>query len=135
VARRSKGDAPEQADVYLADSMGEMGLWYALCDVVFLGGSFSDAGGHNPYEPAQAGCAILCGPKVANFADVYAEFEAKEAISIVKSPKRLSAALQSLIQNPAVRAAQADQAKALAHSSGQEIQDLAQTLLTQTLDQ
>ncbi|MCZ8151682.1 MAG: 3-deoxy-D-manno-octulosonic acid transferase, partial [Rhodobacteraceae bacterium] len=53
VARRSLGESPEGAEVYLADTLGEMGLWFALAPVSFLGGSLvADVGGHNAYEPA-----------------------------------------------------------------------------------
>lgn len=75
VAARSLGEVPGPGDaVYLADSFGEMGLWYRLCPVVFMGGSFGPVSGHNPWEPAHFGAAILHGPNVANFAADYEDF-------------------------------------------------------------
>ncbi len=72
VPRRSAGVWPEPgAPVYLADSLGELGAWYALTDVVFLGGSLREIGGHNPFEVAQAGAAIVSGRHVANFAETF----------------------------------------------------------------
>lgn len=65
MARRSKGEAPE-ADVYLADTMGEMPLWYQLAGRVFIGGTLLSLGGHTPYEPAAFGCALQHGPDVVN---------------------------------------------------------------------
>ena len=60
VAQRSRGDAlTEDTQVYLADTLGEMGLWYRLSPIVFMGGSLREIGGHNPYEPAVFGAAIL----------------------------------------------------------------------------
>ena len=57
--------------VYLADTMGETGTWYALADFVFLGGSLVDIGGHNPFEPAISEAAVITGPYVRNFAETY----------------------------------------------------------------
>ena len=69
--RRSAGALPE-GPVYLADTLGELGSWYALAPFVFLGGSLEPVGGHNPYEVAQAGAAVLSGPHVFNFTDTFA---------------------------------------------------------------
>ena len=51
--------------------MGELGLWYNLSNIVFLGGSIVDIGGHNPYEPCRFGTAIMHGPFVYNFQEIY----------------------------------------------------------------
>lgn len=71
-ARRSKGDAPTPRDrVLLADTMGEMGLWLRLADVVYLGGGNApDIGGHNPLEPVRLRRPVLTGPDVFNFAGI-----------------------------------------------------------------
>jgi 3-deoxy-D-manno-octulosonic-acid transferase len=61
VTRRSEGGEPVEA-VWLADTMGETGLWFRLAPVVFLGGSLVPVGGHNPWEAAQCGAALLIGP-------------------------------------------------------------------------
>lgn len=58
--------------VYMADTLGETGTWYALCPIVFLGGSLKEIGGHNPFEPAQAGAAVITGPGFFNFAETFA---------------------------------------------------------------
>ena len=59
-AQRSKGDPITQnTQIYLADTIGEMGLWFALSNTVFLGGSIANIGGHNPFEPIAMGCAIV----------------------------------------------------------------------------
>ena len=57
--------------VYIADTLGETGTWYALCHIVFLGGSLKEIGGHNPYEPVQAGAAVITGPGYFNFAETF----------------------------------------------------------------
>ena len=72
LARRSAGAWPEQdSQVYLADTLGETGTWYAAAPIVFLGGSLKPIGGHNPFEPAQAGAAVLTGPGYFNFTETY----------------------------------------------------------------
>ncbi|WP_375258894.1 3-deoxy-D-manno-octulosonic acid transferase [Citreimonas sp.] len=75
VARRSRNEAPRDADIYLADTMGEMPLWYALAGRVFVGGTLVARGGHTPYEPAAFGAALLHGPDVANHAAPFARLE------------------------------------------------------------
>jgi 3-deoxy-D-manno-octulosonic-acid transferase len=75
-ARRAEGALPAPGDaVYIADTMGEMGLLFRLCPVVCIGGSLVPHGGHNPIEPAQLGCAVLYGPHMTNFAEMTAELE------------------------------------------------------------
>ncbi len=69
--RRSAGEWPD-GPVFLADTLGELGSWYALTHFVFLGGSLQPVGGHNPYEVAQSGAAVLSGPHVFNFAETFA---------------------------------------------------------------
>lgn len=65
--------------VYVADTIGEMGLWYRLARVAMLGGSWASVGGHNPHEPHALGCAVLHGPHVWNFAESYAALDAQGA--------------------------------------------------------
>ena len=62
-------------DVYVADTLGELGLIYRVAPVVFVGGSLVSHGGQNPIEPIKLGAAILHGPNVWNFAEVYAALD------------------------------------------------------------
>ncbi|WP_226341244.1 3-deoxy-D-manno-octulosonic acid transferase [Gemmobacter serpentinus] len=79
-ATRSMGEVPGPGTaVYLADSLGEMPIWYEMAGATVIGGTFGDAGGHTPYEPARHGSAILHGPGVANFAEVFAELDQAQA--------------------------------------------------------
>ena len=95
VAIRSQGDLPGPSDaVYLADTFGEMGLWYRLCPVALIGGSLGDTGGHNPWEAAHLGCAVLHGPNVANFVGDYAALHAASAATQITDVASLIAALQ-----------------------------------------
>lgn len=106
VAVRSGGTLPGPNDaVYLADTFGDMGLWYRLCRVALIGGSLGDTGGHNPWEAAHLGCAVLHGPNVANFAADYAALHGVGAATEVTDLTGLLAALHSPdLQDQAARA-------------------------------
>ncbi|HVL19930.1 MAG TPA: 3-deoxy-D-manno-octulosonic acid transferase [Amaricoccus sp.] len=94
VAQRSKGEEfGSDTDVYLADTLGERGLWYRIAAVAFIGGSLADVGGHNPFEPALLGCAILHGPHVRNFIDAYRRLAIADAAVLVRSEDELAEAL------------------------------------------
>lgn len=82
--------------VYLADTLGEMGLFFRLCPLVFMGASFTNQGGHNPFEPAQLGAAVLHGPNVRNFQGDYAEMDARNAAQQVEDADELAKAIVRL---------------------------------------
>jgi 3-deoxy-D-manno-octulosonic-acid transferase len=104
VAQRSHGEAlTGTTDVYLADTIGELGLWYRLVEVVFVGGSLVAHGGQNLLEPAKLDCAILAGPHTANFARLAAEMTAAGALREVGGPAALTAAVADLLTEPAAR--------------------------------
>lgn len=108
-ARRSEGARPDpDIQVYLADTLGEMGLWYALSPITCLCGSFVPVGGHNPYEPAHAGSALIHGPQYANFTDTYAELRQARASVEVAGAEALAGAVDVWLRDaPALQAAQA----------------------------
>ncbi len=98
VAQRSKGEEPgPDTDVYLADTLGEMGLWYRMASAAFVGGSLVPVGGHNPFEPALLGCAVIHGPHVRNFADAYARLGAAGAAVRVESEADLARAVPDVM--------------------------------------
>jgi 3-deoxy-D-manno-octulosonic-acid transferase len=70
-ARRSAGQDLGDRPVYLADTFGELGLWYRLSTAALIGGSFGAVQGHNPWEAAALGCAVLHGPNISNFTKDY----------------------------------------------------------------
>ena len=94
-ARRSTGAVPGDTPVFLADTMGEMDHWYALCGVCIIGGSLADNGGHSPWEPIRHACALLHGPSTRNFAATFAALDAADA-AIPVTATTLAAALRSL---------------------------------------
>lgn len=96
--RRSSGDLPGGA-VYLADTLGELGNWFALSDLVFLGGSLLPIGGHNPFEVAQSGATVLSGNHVFNFAETFSAMEAAGAARIVADGDDIAAQVDTLLRD------------------------------------
>lgn len=83
------------ASVYLADTIGELGLWYRLAPVALVGGSVAEVGGHNPHEPLALGCAVLHGPNVWNFSESYAELDAQGLSHPIGNADELAEAVQA----------------------------------------
>jgi 3-deoxy-D-manno-octulosonic-acid transferase len=123
VARRSAGEAPG-ADVtaYVADTLGEMGLFLRLADVVVMGGSFMDRiGGHNPMEAARVGAAMITGPYVANQREVYREMLAEAAAIEAREGAALARHIEGLLTYPGIRRRLGDAALAFAERQGAEL--------------
>ena len=127
ISQRSAGDAPS-ADIYLADTLGELGLWFDLCPVSFIGGSLVPVGGHNAYEPALHGSAILHGPYVANFADLYARLDAAKAARPVTAATLGDAVLA--LQDARHRAAMTDAARRTLAAEGDATRRTADLILS-----
>ena len=105
VALRSAGERPDAAtDIYLADTMGELGLFYRLAPIVFVGKSLAAEGGQNPFEPARLGAAVLFGPRMSNFPDMAPSMLDAEAALQVGDEAELGAALERLLAEPALTA-------------------------------
>jgi 3-deoxy-D-manno-octulosonic-acid transferase len=133
VAQRSKGEAiGADTDVYLADTLGEMGLWYRIASVSFVGGSLVEVGGHNPFEPALLGSAILFGPHVRNFVDGYRRLTDADAAVLVKSETELAEALITTMAPD--RAAAMAAAGWAACSEGAEVTDAVLAAIGDLLD-
>jgi len=86
--------------VYVADTIGEMGLWYRLVPVALVGGSFARVGGHNPHEPLALGCGVLHGPNVWNFAESYDRLDAQGFTHPVNEVDGVVAGVFSAWQRP-----------------------------------
>ncbi len=97
VRRRSAGEGPAGADIYVADTMGELGLFYRVAAAALVGGSLIPHGGQNPIEPALLGCPILHGPHMHNFAAVIAGFDAADAASPVTGAADLADTLAAAV--------------------------------------
>ncbi|QPH55458.1 3-deoxy-D-manno-octulosonic acid transferase [Pontivivens ytuae] len=133
VGLRSQGEkiGQEQA-IYVADTLGELGLWYRIAPVSFIGGSLVDAGGHNPYEPAALGSAILNGPYVSNFTDAYGRLSMTGGARRVSNAASLAASVTELL-SPDAAAAMATAAWDVA-SAGADTLDRVADRLAPLLD-
>jgi 3-deoxy-D-manno-octulosonic-acid transferase len=118
LARRSLGeDIGPDTGIYLADTLGEVGLFLRLAPFAVVGGGFApDVGGHNPLEPAQLGVGVISGPNVANHGDIYAEMFATGAALTARDEAGLTALLTSLMEDAGRRDALAAAAGAYAET-------------------
>lgn len=99
--RRSQGGAPEAAgDLHLVDTVGDLGLFYRLVPLVFMGGSLVPHGGQNPIEPSRLGAAILHGPHVSNFTEVYEALDRSGGALAVVDEDALAAVAGDLLRQP-----------------------------------
>jgi 3-deoxy-D-manno-octulosonic-acid transferase len=102
VALRSLGELPGAAtDIYIADTIGELGTLYALCPIAFVGGSLITRGGQNPVEPILHGSVVISGPSRFNFQDAYDVLQQHDAIIRASSAADLAAAVSRLLADPA----------------------------------
>jgi 3-deoxy-D-manno-octulosonic-acid transferase len=103
VRQRARGQLPDAStEIYVADTMGELGIIYRLAPVVFVGGSLVRHGGQNPIEPAKLGAAIVHGPHVGNFTDIYAALDEAHGAECVEDENGLTAALGRLLSQSAL---------------------------------
>ena len=101
VAMRSRGkNISEKTNFYIADTLGELGLFYRLCEIVFMGGSLAPKGGQNPIEPARLRCAIIAGNHTENFADMYGEMDKLGICERANTPQEIAIKVANLLQNP-----------------------------------
>ena len=101
-ALRSLGELPTTAtDVYIADTIGELGTLYALSPIAFIGGSLIERGGQNPIEAVRHGSVVVTGPHWSNFTDAYEALNARKAVVRVRDAETLAAAISQLLADPA----------------------------------
>lgn len=118
LARRSLEDpVGDETRIYLADTLGEMGLFYRLADICVLGGSLVPGiGGHNPLEAARLGRAIVAGPHVANASATYEAMASAGSLLTISGPDDLAVTLDHLLSNPRAREALGVRAQAFAEA-------------------
>ena len=101
VFQRSKQqDIEPQTQVYLADSMGELWLWYAMADLAFVGGSLSTNGGHNPLEPVALGVPVVMGEHTFNFKAIVDQLKQADALQQVENADQLMQVWLHWLQQP-----------------------------------
>lgn len=117
LAVRSRVEAiAADTDMYLADTVGELGVFYRLCGVVFMGGSLVPHGGQNPLEAARLDCAILTGPYTDNFIMMYQDLARVQAVLRVEDASALAAQVMALLQDGTLRQKYASTALAFLES-------------------
>lgn len=99
--RTRDGEPGRDAEIYVADTIGELGLFFRGSGIVFMGKSLIPGGGQNPIEPAKLGCAVLYGPHIDNFNEVYNELAAAKAAARVTDAASLARAVRYLLSEPA----------------------------------
>jgi 3-deoxy-D-manno-octulosonic-acid transferase len=101
---RSHEDLPTAAtDIYVADTMGELGLFYRLAPIVFMGGSLIAHGGQNPIEAIKLGASIVHGPHIFNFTDVYEALDHAGGARQADDREALVKQLGQLLADPVAR--------------------------------
>jgi 3-deoxy-D-manno-octulosonic-acid transferase len=127
--RRSQGEAPPPAGIWIADTLGEMGLWYRLARIVFVGRSLlPPGGGQNPLEPARLGCAIATGPHTANFAEHVALLRCADALEMVADAAALTGFVAAKLGDPEAAHAMGCRAGAAVSHHGDVVAHTAGTL-------
>ena len=105
-------------DIYVADTLGELGLIYRLAPIVFVGGSLASHGGQNPIEPIKLGAAILHGPHVWNFAEIYADLDKAHGAEQVADVDELAQRAGAWLKNAGERMATVSAARAMVATLG-----------------
>ena len=121
-ALRSREEPPSAAtDIYVGDTMGELGLFYRMASIVFMGGSLVEHGGQNPIEPVKLGAAIVHGQHVFNFTEVYEALDSSGGARRADDEDALVEQIGQLLANP-------DSRKAMVAASAQVVEDLGGAL-------
>lgn len=130
-ALRSAGQPlTRETDLYVADTLGEMGLFLRLADVVVMGGSFAPAlglpavGGHNPLEPARLGKPAVTGRDASNWQAVTTALAASGGLAVVQTPGDLPAVIEPLLADPAAAKAMGERARRAAAEAGSGLETL-----------
>jgi 3-deoxy-D-manno-octulosonic-acid transferase len=130
-ARRALGALPgAEAEVYVADTLGELGLFYRLAGAALVGGSLVPHGGQNPLEPARLGCPILFGPHMWNFAEPVARLLAVGAAVGLEGAAALAPAVRDVLSDQRRARRMADAAVSVAQGQADLPDRLAGTLLS-----
>jgi 3-deoxy-D-manno-octulosonic-acid transferase len=128
--RRSLGEVP--GPLHIADTLGELGLFYRLADVALVGGSLVPHGGQNPMEPARLGCPILLGPHTGNFQERVLDLREAGAVRVVEpaDAAMLAAAVHDVLSNPYEAQRMAEAAREVAQEATGTADRLADEIVT-----
>lgn len=132
---RRSSDTPitSSTDVVVADTFGELGLWFSLSPIAFMGKSLEVGGGQNPIEPTHFDCATLFGPHMENFKDIAEIMLSEDMARQVTDARDLASQIEHLLRHPEERASLAAKGHKLL-DSGRESLDKTATVLMRILD-
>lgn len=117
VTLRSRNESLTQGQVHVADTLGELGVWFRVARAAYIGGGMEQRiGGHNPLEAARLDCPLISGPEVRNWAEVYTALETAGGALIVRNAAELGGAFALMLDDPDAARAQAMQARNLTDS-------------------
>ena len=130
VVRRTEqqGAIPHNTDIYVADTMGELPMFYSASDVAYVGGSWTPVGGHNILEVCAVGVPVLFGPYMFNFSEISKIVLQREAGRQVKTPNELAAALHEYLDDANLRFATGEAGRVVVEENRGALQH-TQTLL------
>lgn len=97
--RSAKEKITKETEIYLVDTLGELGIFYSLSNFAFIGGSLLEIGGHNPFEAIKLDCAVISGSHVFNFREVYDELKEVEGCRIINSQIELSDVVKQFLND------------------------------------
>ena len=101
--QRPAGDHHTDTEIYIADTMGELGLFFRLSDIAFIGKSLVPLGGQNPLEALQLDCAVIHGPHMDNFQKITEEMAKTGSALTVKGEDALAVAVETLLKDDTQR--------------------------------
>jgi 3-deoxy-D-manno-octulosonic-acid transferase len=120
--RRQAGQGPPEAGIWIADTLGELGIWYRLADVCVIGRSLlPPGGGQNPIEPARLGCAIAVGPFTSNFTAAIDALRERDAVRIVADARELTEFADAMLTDRESRARMGERARLTMSQSDQPL--------------
>ena len=129
-AQRSRQETiTPDTQIYVADTMGELGLFYRLSDIVFMGKSLVPLGGQNPLEALQIGCAVVHGPHMANFKKITEEMAKTGSALSVRSSDELASAVETLLRDDVKRGSLIENGREYMTSHSQVVERVSHEIL------
>ncbi len=129
IALRSKQESiTAETDIYIADTMGELGVFYRLAGIVFIGGSMVAHGGQNPLEAARLDCAVVYGPHMENFRAICHELEAANACITITTVTQLEETIDELLRNQEKQEQLAQAALKMLEDKGSVVEKLLESI-------
>ena len=122
--RSKKKNIIDTTEIYIADTLNELGIFYQLANFAFIGGSLLPIGGHNPFEAIKLNCAVITGSQVENFAEIYQELLQENAIIMVKNPDELYEKIHHFLSDKKTAESYAIKAKTIIDKNNSCVDDI-----------